>query len=139
MFIDKDKLSKHKHIYVLTCDDERAHAQKFPIIYINQEYVYYRVNGAPELERTRTSAVKENIDGIDFTKLNRYSYRVYLWDLPEDFVSKNKEYINQARKERLQNELLRARQKYEVAKRDVAALEKKCKEIKVILESDGSA
>ena len=82
--MDKEKLSKHKHIYVLTCDAERAHAQKFPIIYINQEYVYYRVNGAPELERVRTNAVKENINGIDFTKLNRYSLRVYLWDLPED-------------------------------------------------------
>lgn len=139
MFIDKEKLSKHKHIYVLTCDDERAHAQKFPIIYINQEYVYYRVNGAPELERARTSAVKENIDGIDFTKLNRYSHRVYLWDLPEDFMSKNKEYMNQARKERLQNELLRARQKYEVAKRVVSDLEQKCKEMEAIIDSDGLA
>ena len=139
MFIDKEKLSKHKHIYVLTCDDERANAQKFPIIYINQEYVYYRVNGAPELERTRTSAVKENVEGIDFTNLSRCRLRVYLWDLPEDFVSKNKEYMKQARKERLHSELLRAIQKYERAKRDVAALEKKCKEIEAILESDGLA
>lgn len=139
MFIDKEKLSKHKHIYVLTCDDERAHAQKFPIIYINQEYVYYRVNGAPELERTRTSAVKENVDEINFTNLNRCRIRAYLWDLPEDFMSKNKEYMNQARKERLQNELLRARQKYEAAKRVVSDLEQKCKEMEALIDSDGLA
>ena len=47
--------------------------------------------------------------------------------------------MNQARKERLHSELLRAIQKYERAKRDVAALEKKCKEIEAILESDGLA
>ena len=42
-------------------------------------------------------------------------------------------------KERLQNELLRAKQKYEIAKREVSALEQKCKEMEAILKSDGLA
>lgn len=40
--IDKTNLSKYKHIYRIYSNGYELHMEKFPIIYINKQFVYYR-------------------------------------------------------------------------------------------------
>lgn len=133
--MDKEFLSKCKYFYILTCDEERLHIQKFPIIYINQHYVYYRINGADILSFVDLWRVKDDISEIDLADLDRYSRR-YLWTVPDDFQEKNGEYMEHANNRRLTGALAKAEKDYEFAVRNLEAAEKKYREIQAIVDEN---
>lgn len=133
--MDKEFLSKCKYFYILTCDEERLHIQKFPIIYINQHYVYYHINGADNLDYVDLSYVQDDISKIDLTGLSRYSRR-YLWTVPDDFQEKNSEYMEQAKNRKLVEALEKAKKDYAFAVRNLEAAEKKYKEIQAAVNGD---
>lgn len=133
--MDKEFLSKCKYFYILTCDEERLHIQKFPIIYINQHYVYYHINGSDNLDYVDLSYVQDDLSKIDLTGLSRYSRR-YLWTAPDDFLEKNSEYMEQAKNRKLVEALEKAKKNYEFAVRNLEAAEKKYKEIQAAVNGD---
>ena len=56
--IDKENLSKIKYIHYIHGDDIGSHhVEKYPVVYINSTYVYFRVNGTPELKCINLSSV----------------------------------------------------------------------------------
>lgn len=56
--IDKENLSKIKYIYYIHVDNIGSHhVEKYPVVYINSTYVYFRVNGTPKLKCINLSSV----------------------------------------------------------------------------------
>lgn len=61
--IDYENLSKYKKLYVMhkTEDDQKIVCEKFPIVYINRDLVYYKPYGTMYLESINTRVVHESL------------------------------------------------------------------------------
>jgi len=125
--MNKEDLCKHKHIYYVHTDSNgNNHIEKYPVIYINSEYVYFKKARKNELGKTYTSWVKKDLKSV-FEK----DYK-FLWDRDRYFWinNENAESIITAAKARFdedrnnrwkiqaKNELDRARKNYEYALRN---------------------
>ena len=53
--LDNKTLSKQKFIYYVYESDKTIHIEKFPIVYINSKYVYYKHSRKHELEKVYIS------------------------------------------------------------------------------------
>lgn len=135
--MEKEFLSKCKYFFIITCDEERLHIQKFPIIYINKHCVYYRINGSDNLECIGLDYVHDDISEIDLAGLSRFSRR-YLWKAPDDFQEKNSWYMEQAKNRKQMEALEKAKKDYEYSIRNLEAAEKKYKEIQAAINGDKS-
>lgn len=61
--MDKENLSKHKKVYLVSKDRDGFHAAKRPVAYINEEFTYYVPGGATKyLQSIRTDHIKEVLD-----------------------------------------------------------------------------
>ena len=61
--MEKEFLSKNKKIYVLSKDSNGFHVAKYPVVYLNHEYTYYKGGGARTLlEHVLTEHVLDVLD-----------------------------------------------------------------------------
>ena len=62
---NKETLSKHKYIYyVYETADKTIHIEKFPVIYINSKYVYYKRHRKDELDKVYVGYVKDSLADV---------------------------------------------------------------------------
>ena len=62
----KDLSKKAKYVYRIYCaKDDVVHIEKYPVIYVNQKYLYYKVPGNVMLSFTLLSRIYENVDSIN--------------------------------------------------------------------------
>ena len=75
--VSKDKLSKLKYVYKVHQDSkDNIHLEKYPIIYINKYYVYYKANGDQMLNILSIRNIVEKFpDNYDFVRYNS----IYFW------------------------------------------------------------
>ena len=91
--LDITTLSSHKYICELYMDKkEKIHWRKFPVVYLNKQYVYYTVPGKNILEYKPTFYIVDNVSEVNSRFDNWYdrvSYmrntikhggRYYFWD-----------------------------------------------------------
>lgn len=122
--MDKENLCKRKHIYYVHTDSNgNNHIEKYPVIYINSEYVYFKKARKNELGRTYTSWVKKDLKSV-FEKDYRFLWDRdrYFWindENAESIIAAAKARFDEDRKNRwkiqAKNELDRARKNYEYA------------------------
>lgn len=88
------KLSQYKYIYVLTFNGSKEYPsislQKFPIIYINKKYLYYKENGDDMLKVLNCSLKTEEDDLLEsrikkwleyiFTNNDKNFYKIFFVD-----------------------------------------------------------
>ena len=61
--MDKENLSKHKKVYLVSKDGDGFHVAKRPVAYLNEEYTYYVPGGATkQLQSIRMDHIKEELD-----------------------------------------------------------------------------
>lgn len=122
--MDKKNLCKHKHIYYVHTDSNgNNHIEKYPVIYINSEYVYFKRARKNELGHIYTSFVKNDLKSVfekDYMFLQDRDR--YFWinnENAESIIAAAKERFDEDRKNRwknqAKNELERAKQNYERA------------------------
>ena len=78
--IDKENLCKHKWIhYIYTNSNGDNHIEKYPVIYINDKYVYFKRARKNQLDCVCTSFVNKDLSSV-FKK----DYK-FLWDRDKYF------------------------------------------------------
>lgn len=134
---EKATLSKHKYIYCINGANGTLMAQKFPVVFINKSYTYFRVNGSDELARIETRHVGNDLfdERVLFALLNQYSWH-HTWKLPEDFSERNQEYVKMVQEARTKQYRRKIWREYQKAKRDFETAEKKYLEIADDLQED---
>ncbi len=123
--LDKETLSKQKYIYYVYESDKTIHIEKFPIIYMNSHYVYFKHSRKHELEKVYVNNVKDTLADI-FKKDYRFIYSSdrYFWnpaENPEEVVTMLKKKADEKRIEEnkswAERELERAKTAYEAAQK----------------------
>lgn len=74
---EKANLSKHKYIYEYYINGKmEPHVERFPVIYINSEYVYFKRNTATKnLDKCYTNNVKDSyLEAIEKIAGKRFAY-----------------------------------------------------------------
>lgn len=121
--LDMKTMSKQKYIYYVYESDKTLHIEKFPIIYINSEFVYFKTGRKNALENVRTSRVKDNLEDI-FKHDYHFVWREdrYFWNSvenPEEVVAELKRKADEKRiaenKSWAERELENAKKAYERA------------------------
>ena len=134
--MDLQNLSKIKHIYrVYESEDEVLHCEKFPVIYINSEVVYFKDGRKKEmLNYTRVNSVLDNF--TNFYQNNYYQnyYRPcfdkYFWNMETNIkeiyadLKKQREIIrNKNEEEKKRDRYERAKREYESALKEIELLD----------------
>lgn len=122
--MDKENLCKHKWIYYVYTDSKGDnHIEKYPVVYINSKYVYFKHSRKDELSKTYTSFVNKDLKSM-FSKDYKFLWERdrYFWineDNAESIIAAAKERFDEDRNNRwkiqAKNELDRARKNYESA------------------------
>jgi hypothetical protein len=76
--VNKETLSKHKYIY--TIDSGAKSIQRFPVIYVNKHYVYYKVPANQGLSCIRTEIVRDSLSEARLLE-GRFQY---VWGIDDD-------------------------------------------------------
>lgn len=126
--LDFTNLSKIKHIYrIYESDDRVLHCEKYPVIYINSEVVYFK--DARKKECLNYVYVKNVLH--DFTEFYRSNYNYpcfnrFFWNVEENIkeiyedLKKQREIlISKNEEEKAYNRLELAKREYENAQRAV--------------------
>lgn len=125
--LDKNALSKQKYIYYVYDADagKTMHIERFPVVYINSKYVYYKHSRKHELEKVYLGDVKDTLANV-FEKDYKFVYSRdrYFWNTaenPEEVVATLKKVADERRIEKnkswAEKELERARRAYEDAQK----------------------
>ena len=122
--MNKENLCKHKYIYYVHTDSNGDnHIEKYPVVYINSEYVYFKRARKNELGHTFTNFVKKDLKSV-FEKDTRFIWDRdrYFWINDENAESiiaaakaKFEEETKNRWKNQAKNELDRAKKNYEYA------------------------
>lgn len=134
--LDKETLSKQKYIYcVYAGRDDNLNVERFPVIYINNHYVYFKKPGNEQLNSLTLPAISDSLDSLDLHDINslRFCHK-YFWnidkDIPETFNKLREKY----KRANFEKEKYEAKQKLELAKKIYeATLEQYKKKYEVII------
>lgn len=125
--LDKTTLSKQKHIYYVYNSGNETHIEKFPVVYLNSKYVYFKRQRQDELSRVYLSFVKDSLQELkdpDHFGSNCFAYERdrYYWNMednPQEFIKELKEKFEVARRKKYtadaKRELERKQKAYEEA------------------------
>lgn len=94
--MDKEFLSKQKYIYVIYASSDKViHCQRFPIVYLNSEFLYFKTNQSKRLECIKTERVQDEfISPSSHGHYTQYFFKV------ENFNSKEvTEYVYKGERE----------------------------------------
>lgn len=131
---EKAILSKHKYIYEYYVNDKmEPHVERFPVIYINSEYVYFKRNTATKnLDKCYTNNVKDSyLDAIEKIAGKRFGIS-YSWEgCPGKDI---KELAKSQRLKAAEIELVRAETVLKSKRQDVEWAEQKVKQAKEALQ-----
>lgn len=80
-------IPKNKYIYELQMEDDIVHVRKYPVIYENKEYAYFKTPGSKQLDfMPKTSVYQNSSKAIPelARRVNLISYtcKVYCWEDP---------------------------------------------------------
>lgn len=140
MPLDKKNLSKIKYIYrIYESSDRILHCEKYAVIYINSEVVYFKDARKKEyLNYTRVNNVLDNfVSACNTNRFGFYSTYIdkYFWNVEtnvleiyEDLKKQRAELKNKEDKQAKYNRLERAKREYEEALAEVKLLEELRKE-----------
>lgn len=83
--MDKSGLSKRKYIYKIyrSYRDHTFHIERYPIIYANSSYVYFKVANKQELQYVEFRYIKNDISDLDLTKEYQLEQGLYTWYDPK--------------------------------------------------------
>ena len=136
--MNRENLCKHKWIYYVHTDSNGDnHIEKYPVVYINSEYVYFKRSRKNELGHTFTNFVKRDLKSV-FEKDYRFIWDKdrYFWindENAESIIAAAKARFDEDRKNRYKiqakNELDRARKNYEFALRNYKAYDENYVEV----------
>lgn len=124
--LDKENLSKQKYIYCVYSEnilDDKVHIERFPIIYINNKYVYFKVPGNESLTLKSISSVKDSLESLTDYEIDCLAWNhQYFWTMdknaPETLKEikekRNQKILEQKRKQALQD-LYDAKRQYDRA------------------------
>lgn len=134
--MNKENLGKLKYIYKMyTSDDKVVHCERYPVIYINQNVVYYKdARKSPVLITTDTRYVVDKYTGIKDVKLNYWGqFSTYFWEV-ESFSSEEATDYAFAKKKmddiaKAKSSLERAENDYKSAKERYESLTKEAKNV----------
>ena len=105
--MDKTTLSKHKHIHRLYyADDGKYHIEKFPVVYMNEKYTYFKTGRQQMLVHVRTDAVYNSCEEFDEEHLWRY-VSIYFWEAEENALEIVRRKKEECRRKTLEKELKR--------------------------------
>lgn len=97
--LDKAILSKQKYIYYIYESGHpihEVHVERFPVIYINSSYVYFKEHGKKMLSWAYLSNVKESLKSLIDQEVKHLDLSGrYFWNCEENFM----EILNGIRKE----------------------------------------
>lgn len=123
------ELSKRKYVYALyKASDQTIHVEKYPVVYVNSEYCYFKTARLSTLHVETTRHIHEELtDRLLKDILN--GWRAYLWVADEDLVRVMNE-ANEAKKakdeqeaiRKIKNEYALAQRRMELAKKAYEAL-----------------
>lgn len=96
--MDKETLSKHKKVYLVSKDDDGFHVAKRSVAYLNEEYTYYVPGGATkQLDHIVTNHIKEVLSLAEAERIvnqycDHYSVRFIraYWDVEVGAVDRMK-------------------------------------------------
>lgn len=79
--MNKSELSKRKYIYKVyqSCGDNSFHIERYPIIYTNSAYVYFKVANKQELGRVDFRRIKDRISDLKLTVDSTLYSGEYIW------------------------------------------------------------
>jgi hypothetical protein len=122
--INKEELSKYKSIYrVYTTDDKIVHCEKYPVIYANSEWLYYKVARKQELNRRELKSIISEYTGISNSDVNYWGhYDKYYWKV-ENFNSEQA--TNDVFATKKKDDADRIKREMEKAERDYLQLKEK--------------
>lgn len=118
MNINKNELSKKKYLYrVYATEDKVIHCERYVVIYLNSEVVYYKDARKKEyLNYTKVANVRDKYFGITSKDLNHWGYyEKYFWKV-ENFNSKDA--TNAAFEQVKKDELQKAKSEYEQSEKE---------------------
>ena len=106
--MEKENLSKHKKVYIVSKDIDGFHVAKRPVVYLNEQYTYYVPGGAiKQLDSFRTSQIKDVLDLKEADRIASvfcdYSVCRYIcsyWDVADGAVDRMKEFAPIAEEKR---------------------------------------
>ena len=125
-------LSKIKHIYrIYESNDKVLHCEKYPVIYINSEVVYFKDARKQEyLSYTYVKNVLHDFTEFYRTCYNRPCFNKFFWNVDENIkeiyedLKKQREIlISKNEEEKAYNRLELAKREYENAQRAVEIIE----------------
>lgn len=142
MAIDKSTLSKKKYIYRLYEDrDGVPHVEKYPVIYINEKYVYFKVASKSELGRINISDTYTSVVAYgkrDFYGRHAVTKECFFWEdniLGQRLISNIEAERDEALKAILEidiqtarNRVTRRKNEYDEAVKELERLEARLKE-----------
>lgn len=117
--LDKEMLSKQKYIYcVYSGKDDCLNVERFPIIYINNRYVYYKKPGSETLDYKSISFVKDSLNSLKDYEINHLRFqRELFWNvdenIPETLDSLKKKYKDM----KIKREKAEAKEQLDISKR----------------------
>ena len=137
MDINKKELSKKKYIYRLyEAKDGVPHVEKYPVIYINERYVYFKVASKSELGRVDISYTYTSV--VAYGKKDFYNRRIetkecFFWEdniLGQRLISNIESERDEALKSILKiditnakNRVIRRKTEYDQAVKELEQLE----------------
>ena len=132
--LDMKNLSKLKYIYrIYESSDKILHLEKYPIIYINSEVVYFKDGRKQEyLNSTRVEKVLDNfVSACNSNRFGHYSTYIdkYFWNIEtnvqeiyEDLKKQRAELKSKDEEQKKHDRLERAKREYEAALKEVELL-----------------
>lgn len=86
--MDIRNLSKIKHIYRVSVDKNfDVHIVKFPVVYINKNWLYYKTERSGELSQIRTGYVRWASEFIEKGLVLSDGSTVVFFDVPDELIS----------------------------------------------------
>jgi len=85
--MDKENLSKIKYVYKIYGAGNVVHCEKYPIAYINSNYIYYKVARQSTLMMLDVKLVKDCCEGVSDLNIGHYGFNPTFFFQVVDFDS----------------------------------------------------
>jgi len=92
---ERQNLSKHKYIYQIYTSDGVFHCERFPIVYSNTEFVYFKRNGSHSLNSVKFYSIQNPYSLSDLKFISREStyFSSYYLDVSDFLVEEANEFL----------------------------------------------
>lgn len=142
--MDYKNLYKNKYIYyIYESSDRKIHLEKYPIIYMNKEYVYYKQTNSDLLNYQSFRFIKNEYDLPNVSKYYKGYYKFFigikekdLKELVEKLKIQMEINYNHEKEKQAMSRLERAKHDYENALKEVELFNKLKRKLKEKQDAD---